>query len=316
MLEATTWTKYEISFENYKGSGKNIGFVSPFSLNGKQARYFLDEIYVEVTPTCLRPDNFSFVTATDTSVTLSFEHKGAMKYEVKAGLRGFDMEVEEEVVSVAESTATTITIDGFRPGRTYDFYVRALCTESDASPWAYAGNAKTLEEYVKSLPYYCYFDDPDENSSWIMLDDGQTDKWYIGIDDEHTIAENYTPNDSALYISYDGGTTAQYFNFLSKDMEKEGKENGWVTYNASYAYRTIYFEPGVYTISYKWKCEGLEGSKGDVADYAKVALIPVSSTFNPGGNIVTNKNGNKSTLDHCSNGGGLGGCSGLYLVPK
>ena len=31
MLEATTWTKYEISFENYKGSGKNIGFVSPFS---------------------------------------------------------------------------------------------------------------------------------------------------------------------------------------------------------------------------------------------------------------------------------------------
>lgn len=314
MMEATTWTKYEISFENYKGSGKNIGFVSPFSLNGKQARYYLDEIYVEVTPTCLRPDNFSFVTATDTSVTLSFEHKGAMKYEVRAGLKGFDMEDESEVVSVAESTETTIAIDGFRPGRTYDFYVRAHCTESDASPWAYAGNAKTLEEYVKTLPYYCNFENADENSSWITSDENQTDKWYIGIDDEHTIAENYTPTDSALYISWDGGTTAQYLNFLNKEMEQGAKENGWTTYNASYAYRTIYFEPGVYTISYKWKCEGLEEEKGGVADYAKVALVPVSSTFNAGGNTITKKDGNRATLDYCTSGGGLGALDATTIV--
>ena len=314
MLEATAWTKYEISFENYKGLGKNIGFTSPFILNGKQARYYLDEIYVEITPTCPRPDNFSILTATDTCVTLTFDYEGAMKYEVRAGLKGFDVENDKSVVSVVESTETTITVGNLLPGRTYDFYVKVHCSATDASPWAYAGNAKTLEEYVKTLPYYCNFENADENSSWIILDNDQTDKWYIGLDDEYTVAENYSTTDSALYISYNGGVTAQYFNFLSKEDEKEGKENNWSAYSASYAYRTIYFEPGIYNISYKWKCEGIEGQKGDVVDYAKVALIPISSTFNAGANQVTAKNGNRTNFDNCSNGGGEGTLSADAIV--
>ena len=289
VLSSLEWTKINLSLENYEGSGKHIAITAFWNDNKKQVRYFIDDVFVELTPTCLRPENFGLVSATDTSLTVKFDCEEAMKYEVKVGLKGFD--VESNGVSTIETTEKIATVENLNDETEYDVYVRAYCSESDVSLWAYAGTYKTLEGgYVKKIPYVCDFSNPIENLDWVLVNGEQTDRWHIGLDDANEVADTNVP-DSALYISYDGGASAKYFNYDAEDGLRDR--------SYTYAYRTISLKAGSYYISYDWKCQGLLGEKGDLIDFVKVALVPIDVAIGPGTMEVRNtKTGVKYNFDH------------------
>ena len=225
--------------------------MTDFALNEKQARVYLDDILLEVIPSCPRPYGFSFVTHSDTSLTFSFSHDGAVKYEFKCGAVGFDPTTDAGVVT--EFTTKTAEAKGLAPATEYDIYVRAFCNDTDASPWTYVDTRTTLKGFIREMPYFCNFEGTDVNSKWAFAQEDQTDKWYIGVDAAFEVSEDKSNTDSALYISYDNGLSMQYFN--------NGKDKTMMPESYSWAYVTIYLEKGKYD-----KAEELFKELGDYGD--------------------------------------------------
>ena len=283
ITSASTFGKQELYFTNYRGSGKYVAFMTDFSLNVKMARVYLDDIVIEKIPDCPRPYNFKFVNHSDTSLTFSFSHDGGVKFEFKCGEVGFDPNYDNGIIT--EFISRIAEAKGLAPATEYDIYVRAFCNDTAVSPWTYVDTRTTLKGFVKELPYICNFEDSEENALWEFVQDGQTDKWYIGVDGAFEVSETKEATDAALYISYDGGTTMKYYNMMEKGGKEDGKDKeegkekeSLMPQSFSWAYRTINFEKGVYNISYSWTCTGFGGGK-EPEDYIKAVLIPSTSTF-------------------------------------
>lgn len=94
-----------------------------------------------------------------------------------------------------------------------------------------------------TFPYFCSFEDPDENDNWVLNSsnqlDGCNDRWNIG-------GATFTDGLNSLYISCDNGNTAN-FGF---------------TPNVVVAYREIVFPKTNknYTFSFDWKTQATSGS--------------------------------------------------------
>lgn len=289
LVSGSAFAKKELYFTNYAGPGKRIAFRSDFALNEKQARVYLDDILLEVIPSCPRPYGFSFVTHSDTSLTFSFSHDGAVKYEFKCGAVGFDPATDAGVVT--EFTTKTAEAKGLTPATEYDIYVRAFCNDTDASPWTYVDTRTTLKGFIREMPYFCNFEGTDVNSKWAFAQEEQTDKWYIGVDAAFEVSEDKSNTDSALYISYDNGLSMQYFN--------NGKDKTMMPESYSWAYVTIYLEKGKYDVSYDWTCTGMPHPKAPeemAFDFMKVMLIPTTSTFKGGSSEIKALNGMNTNL--------------------
>ena len=213
----------------YSGSAKHVAFMVTHSLNrakvtdknGTYGGCYIDDVVVELIPTCQRPTNFRLTALGDTYANFKFSHAGATKYEVKYGLSGFDVASDGTLSSI---TDTTFSITGLTPKTKYDFYVRAYCSATEVSAWSLCESYTTFEVPVSKFPYDNKFEDATENSQFSILN-SQSNMWYVA---------------DSLYISGDNGATATY---------KNKPTNTW-------AYRTFDLKEGVYTISFDWKSLG------------------------------------------------------------
>lgn len=268
---AFDWTDWTVSLENYKGAGKHLGFVSDPSLN--ETTICIDDILIELIPTCEKTRHFKFVSHTSNSLTISFEGTGASKYEAVCGPVGFDVNNTEN--TIFESTDTVITLEGLSAATYYDVYVRAVCSDIDKSPWVAAGKYFTIGELLVEYPYIIDFDNQEENQNWMFKQDAQSNKWVIGSDTAHVVSDGIVDGGNALYVSWDGGLSAHYNNTST---------------SRSWAYRALDLQPGTYTISFDWTCVGEKKNSAtgmDYLDYMRVGLLPTTSVFNAGSNLVT-----------------------------
>ena len=292
MLSGYDWTRQEVFFANYGGKGAHIAFMSDYALNNQlKGAFYIDDVLIEVVPKCARPKGFEFVAHTDTSITVSFTHDSAVKCEVMAGPVGFDPELKGAGIITESVNNDTVEAKGLDANTEYDLYVRTFCNEVDASPWTFAGTYFTVQDYIKELPYVYSFEDPTENAKWGFIQNGQTDKWYIGTDTAHAVAEKNDPNDNALYVSYDAGLTMEYLNYVAPDAggenppiiikgTKAGEKEELNPQSFSWAYRTVYFEPGVYDVSYTWTCTGNTDERGRTStDFMKVVFVPSTASL-------------------------------------
>lgn len=257
-----------LSLADYSGSGKYIAFKSDHDLNrakvtdkgGTMGGFYIDDVLVELIPTCQRPTDFRLKSLGDTYAEFIFSHSGAIKYDVKYGVAGFDVETEGSTISV---TDTIFTVSGLQPNTSYDFYVRAHCSANDLSGWSLCETYTTFEVPVSEFPYENKFDNQAENALWKNSATNSQlstiNKWYI--------------NDS-LYVSSNDGCSAIY----KKEPTK------------TWAYRTFDLKAGVYTVSFDWK------AKGDATDYMRVFLIPALSQFEEGSSTIYNFDGSIVTL--------------------
>ena len=264
---ALGWTEFtwcRTYFDNYQGEGKHIAFTTNYDLNNRQAGgFYLDDVVIGALPSCMAPESFSLEARTNVSLDVSFKHRGALVYEWRYGSVGFD--VEKEAIATVQTTTTDIHIDNLTMNTEYDVYVRAICSETEATEWIYAGKFATLNDFVNSLPYYCDFDTEEESSKWIFVQDKQQNQWYIGSDRDFVVSESSKTNDKALYVSSDKGAHVVYSKSASH----------------SWAYRSVYLDRGVYTISYKWNVVGHAESSYPF-DYVNAFLLPVNYMFNAG----------------------------------
>ena len=272
-----------VLLDSYKGEGKYIAFYSDLELNGSaNGGVMIDDIVIELIPSCAKPMRFEMRGITDKSLSIAFTSSEAIKYEIKIGRVGFNP--DKEGTSVLDND-TIVTIHNLTAETDYDVYVRAYCSETDFSPWAYAGKYTTLPEVIRNYPYICDFENNNENSKWRFAQGGQINQWFIGTDTAYAVTDFVNTGGKALYVSKDGGLSAQY-------LEKKGSDGVNPT-SYSWAYRPVYLEAGVYTISYDWTCYGQTTS-----DYVCVGFLPVTSTFAAGANTVTASNGSSKTLTH------------------
>ena len=267
------WTDCVVSLESYKGEGKHIAFVSDPSLN-ETTGICIDDVLIELIPTCAKPKNFKLVNQLSTSITLSFEGTGASKYEAVCGPVGFD--VNSTSNNVFEFTDTIFTLTGLDIATYYDVYVRAVCGDKDKSPWKAAGQYFTIGDVVEEYPYVADFEDEDDNKKWQFKQEGQANKWFIGADTAHVVTDGIDAG-NALYISWNEGKSAHYDNTTSSNV---------------WAYRTFNLQPGTYTVSFDWTAIGeqkpsVTGPSYD--DHLRVGLLPASSLFTAGSNYITAK---------------------------
>lgn len=272
------WEEIVVSFAGYTGTSKRIAFVSYHSLNegsSRESGVYVDDVLIEIIPTCAKPKQFKFVSHSENSITLSFVGS-ASNYEAVYGTPGFDVNTATDIV---EFSGNEFTLTGLAVASYYDVYVRAVCSASDKSPWTYAGDYFTTNELIKEYPYTIDFENREEDSKWSFKQTNQANKWYIGADTAHMVTNGDVNGGNAMYVSYDGGKSAHYDNTTTS--------NSWV-------YRGVNLEKGTYTISFDWTCVGerKQSATGmEYNDYLRVVLLPSTSVFGAGSNLVTGIDG-------------------------
>ena len=160
-IEATlaTYQPFTVFFNNYTGSGQYIALMAPQPDNSMTHynSFLVDDLVLDVIPTCPKPTYLTYVanSATQHSLSLSWNDNGnAMEWEVEYGVPGF-----------AEGTGTKVivpsnpcTITGLSSSSYYDFRVRAVCSSNDTSQYSNTITAATLCGPITSLPYHQNFD--------------------------------------------------------------------------------------------------------------------------------------------------------------
>ena len=131
--------------------------AEPWSTSSYQVR--IDDIRLEVIPTCFKPTDLSVEDLTHNSIMLSWEdpQDESPLYQIAYGpSSSFDIRYNS-TYTITTATTTTCNITGLQSGTEYSFAVRTKCGDGDWSYWSQTISAKT-SCLLTSLPYTENFD--------------------------------------------------------------------------------------------------------------------------------------------------------------
>ncbi|MCQ2348850.1 MAG: choice-of-anchor J domain-containing protein [Paludibacteraceae bacterium] len=248
---ASQWKKWTVSLASYTGTGEYIAFFDG-NRTGSYNYMYIDDVVVELLPTCQIPTNATASPDADHIRVTWDSIAGAQSYEVALAANG-----ENASTAVLRQTVTgNQAVFNNLPSETaYTVYVRSICSATDTSSWTDPVVTATTK-VAEMPPIFTDFNNAADNAKWQLINGTQTNKWYIG---------NATGmgDSKSLYISNDNGTSNAYTNTVASYV---------------YAVRLIKFVPGIYNISFDWKCNG-ESSY----DLLRAFLVPATVTL-AGGN--------------------------------
>ena len=155
----SSYSEYVTTFENYTGTENRIAMrINPgqYTYDGSyfyDNTLYIDDITLEVIPSCPRPEAVTVTGLTTTSVSLSWtsEENGFMVYYRQSGTAAYTA-IEDGPV-----TDTFYTITGLTPATDYDVYVTSVCfdqTETPSIPVSFMTECTPMD----SLPYTCDFE--------------------------------------------------------------------------------------------------------------------------------------------------------------
>ena len=248
------WDEFDVFFNNYNGEYKHIAFSLTTPTSSLVAHtVYIDDLEIDISPSCLKPFNLVIENIESSSVTLSWESDPSVsEWEFAIGPKDFTPTSGIMVYSNIHFEKGNLT-----PLTNYDIYIKAVCSEDEESKWSKVKSFKTTQK-IGTIPFECNFENDSENASW-DLRNYQTiiNKWYIGN------AVNSGNNGSkSLYISDDNGVSNHFSTFTYA-------EAGNQYYSYVYAVRTISInKTGTYNYSYDWK------NKGTASNYLKAFLVP------------------------------------------
>ncbi len=137
------WYHYAQSFDDYTGEGQ-IVFYSPKFPSSSNGYAYLDNIYVSKTPTCFRPIDLAFASATASSITLTWTPQGnETAWDIACLLAG-EEDMTKAVITTVSGEGPKGVVTGLQNSTDYDFYVRANCGGGDFSEWSSVLTAATL----------------------------------------------------------------------------------------------------------------------------------------------------------------------------
>lgn len=179
-VAANGFDYYSKSFTDYTGADGYIVFIAPIVDNYKNSgEIYIDNVYVEKSPTCFRPLNLSCQHATTQSVTLTWQPFGKeTAWDVAYVAAGGQV----DDATIVPATTTTFELTGLVHSTKYDIYVRANCGDGDVSDWSDPISVNTIY-LVELADAHWNFDNPEtqyqselNTSSMYQLEEG----WLFG----------------------------------------------------------------------------------------------------------------------------------------
>ena len=156
---ANNYIHYEFPFNHYTGNGSYIAIMAP-KLTTNYNTGSIDNIVVDILPSCITPKDVTVSDMTQNSITLSWTETGnAAAWDIEYGPIGF---MPGSGTTVTGVTANPYTITGLAESTAYDFYVRANCGNSVSN---YANRVSTSTPCAPiGLPLFENFDAYDANT--------------------------------------------------------------------------------------------------------------------------------------------------------
>lgn len=180
-VQGDTYTKYIAKLTNATATDSYIALKLTRTA-GSYSYLYIDDLTVDVMPSCWPVTNLAVDATTSNSVTLSWndvDNTEGVTYTVTYG---------DQSISGLSSPAT---ITGLTANAPYTFSVVANCSANDAST-AESIDARTLcdENYVRTLPYAMGFESSEEDVNCWTVDGNGT--WAMGLGDYSTSTGTHT----------------------------------------------------------------------------------------------------------------------------
>ncbi|MCR4738377.1 MAG: fibronectin type III domain-containing protein [Bacteroidales bacterium] len=151
---SNTYASYDVLFDQYSGTGEYIALMAPRPASSYNSGY-VDNIRLDLIPSCPRPHDLAVTTVTQSDVTLTWTEMGsAYNWVVEYGSAGY---TQGTGTTVQVQNTPTTTITGLAANTAYDFYVKSDCGGGDMSIWSTKASARTACNAV-TIPYSENFD--------------------------------------------------------------------------------------------------------------------------------------------------------------
>ena len=152
--QTTAYTTFEIPLSHYTGTGSYIAVKALKPTSGYNYGY-VDNVVVDLLPSCPIPKHLTATSITATSIELSWDEMGtATSWDIEFGPMGFT----PGTGTVESASTNPYTVNGLNPSAGYDFYVRANCGGGDVSNYTKKITAATACAPIAELPYMENFD--------------------------------------------------------------------------------------------------------------------------------------------------------------
>ncbi|MDR1592328.1 MAG: fibronectin type III domain-containing protein [Prevotellaceae bacterium] len=243
-----TWEEITVPLNGYTGTGRHLVF-----LIGTAYYFNIDNVIVELIPTCPRPASITVSNITDVSAEISVVSAGVETlWNLKYGPYGFNPETGGTLVSGL--TATRHTLAGLLSSSHYEVYMQADCRTDGVSSWRGPADFYT-EQAIELLPIISDFETDADAAMWRITSNGKANCFAVGSAERNNSSR-------ALYISNDGGVS-----------------NIYTTTETAYSYATrkVSLPGGKYSISFDWK--GIGEARYDLL---RLFLIPASVSLTTG----------------------------------
>ena len=267
-----SWQIFEVPLANYTGNGAYVGIRTannPYSTGQYTYSYFyLDDLTLEMIPTCPRPDSLTAANATINSVDLGWHERGnATEWMIEYGPLGFQLGTGTTVIA----NANPFTLTGIPSAYQGEFYVKSICGQGDTGDYSRQPLAFNTTQIPATLPYNYDFEDPTEWANWQTSSNSTTNTWFRGT----AVADS---GNYSMYMSADNGATYRPYSYNA-------------VVNAA-AYRDIDFGPidSSYTISFRARVGGTIDANYDgmmvfLVDPALPTVPSNSNITSPWGNV-------------------------------
>ncbi len=217
------WEVFEVSMANYTGRGTYAAIQTLYA--GSYSESFIDNVILELIPTCPRPDSLSVSNANTSSVDVSWHERGnATSWVVEWGPVGFALGTG----TVVSAPTNPFTLTGLPSSFRGEYYVRSVCSSTDTGNYSYRPCAFNTTQIPASLPYSYDFEDPAEWANWQTCSNNNTN-WFRGT----TVADS---GSYSLYISVDSGATYKPYQFTSTVNATAYRDIDFGTVDSSYTF--------------------------------------------------------------------------------
>ena len=275
------WETFEVPLANYTGNGAYVTIRT--LLNGTYFYTYLDNVTLELIPTCPRPDSLMAGNATQNSVDLSWhERGGASNWIIEYGPRGFQLGTGTTVAV----SSNPFTLTGLPVGYQGEYYVRSICSSADTGDYSRTACPFAATQIPATLPYTYDFESDAEWQNWQTNTNLNTNNWYRG----SAVANGGT---HSAYISADQGATYKPYGYNSvvnaamyRDIDFGNVQSSFTisfdaraggSLDASYDGLMVFLvDPSIPTIASN---QNITSPWGNVNDLYRIATVRIDTTW-------------------------------------
>ena len=142
-----SWQTFEVLLSSYTGNGTHLAFVTKIVGSSTTVCPYIDDVVLEVMPSCPRPQDVVSVGSQSNAITVDWrEMGGATEWQLCYGPAPINPSLGQGTI-ISGVTTRPYTITGLSNDTLYNVYVRSICAPGDTSNWSYTYASVTPGSY-------------------------------------------------------------------------------------------------------------------------------------------------------------------------